>query len=211
MRLRAALTMLCLVAVCATLLTGCACAPAAPLSDRGRMTIYRESIDRTWDQLHEEYPDAVRPPVDIQVTRAGQTWAGKVNACLAARDVPGVTVSATRGIFVQSGAALWPNDSEAVDVAIFACTAPYPTTDELAELLSDAQLSALYDYYVTFVEPCMLGAGHRVTGTPSRARFISDYYTRISWSPSNYAYLGRPSVDALARRCPPKPAWLSSR
>jgi hypothetical protein len=186
-------------------LSGCAAAPAKPpltASERGRLRA--ELLDRMWSAVRLQYPGALRPEIGSTLLVADRDWDGDVGDCMQAR---GFTVTrASEGVNGTGGIV-----PQAYAVADYTCSAQFVTAGTVSTLLSDRQYTALRDYYIGFVRPCLLNAGARSAPPPSGSGFVGDESSR-GWNPYQQIWassLSSEAVQYLQRRCPPAPAWLS--
>ena len=205
--LAAALTLL-------LVLSGCAGDPhPVPLTRAQRVALYEQYSERNWDQLAQLSPSTPRPDLRVQTVSTGNQWALDMAACLREQGITQFLVTADGSVNLTQS----PGFSSGITgLPQIVCTARHPNTRYLAYFLSDSQLSVLYDYYVEFLEPCLLmHAGGRLGHVPTRAQFI-DSYTTAEWSPyfdrridsAEIDKNGRQVPTPLARACPPSPSWL---
>jgi hypothetical protein len=202
----------CLLAIVVTVLLGvlCGCAspvtPPTPLSYRQRMIEIEGLFDQNWAVVSRLHPDAVRPTVNIVHIAGGDTWVRLMTRCLHDRGVRNATVLPSGTIAVQAEI----QDRAATDVAEFACEVEYPRKALFDSHLSASQLGALYDYFVGFLQPCLLRFGLAAPEAPSRAAFISGYYRGNHWTPySGVTYrVGRNGSSPVIEQCPALPAWI---
>lgn len=202
----------CLLAIVVTVLLAvlCGCAspvtPPAPLSYRQRMTEIQGLFDQNWAIVAHLHPEAVRPTVNIVHIASGGTWVRLMTRCLLSRGLLGVRVSPDGSIGVETDG----QDRAAIDVAEYACDVEYPRKAVFNSQLSPSQLGALYDYYVGFLQPCLMGFGLAVPETPARAAFIFGYYRGNHWSPYNRVTyrVGRSGSSPVIERCPALPPWI---
>ncbi|WP_394768276.1 hypothetical protein [Lacisediminihabitans sp.] len=196
------------VTVLLAVLSGCASpvTPPTPLSYRQRMIEIEGLFDQNWAIVSRLHPDAVRPMVNIVHIASGDTWVRLMTDCLHDRGVRNVAVLPSGTIAVEAEV----QDRAAIDVAEYACDVEYPRKAVFNSHLSASQLGALYDYYVGFLQPCLMGFGLAVPQTPARDAFISGYYRGNHWSPYNGATyrVGRSGTSPVVERCPALPAWI---
>ncbi len=190
------------------LVSGCvsgrAGAGADPLTDVQRATIRAAILDSSWSRVAAEYPEAIRPRVTMAPTVPDHGWARAVVRCL--REA-GIVASVEGGVPVYGSAGQSPLE---VAVRFYACEAGNPFESEVASYLSARQSSALYEYYLRVVRPCLLAAGAPSPASPDRSAAAS-LAGLAGWNPYQVIWNSRMSNAATAyleRRCPPTPPWL---
>ncbi len=191
------------------LLSGCSAdAPARPLSRTAQADAYYHSLDGRWEVLEQRYPGAVRPREGALAVSDGSRWQQRVQLCQVLR----INVAATHDGLDETGS-IAPG-TRLYDLATFACQQSYVTTATLDSFLSPQQASALYDYDVGFLAPCLVQAGMPVGDAPSRSRFVRDYARGRVWTPLDGTKLNpleqATAQGLLAQRCAPVPAWMRS-
>ena len=211
-------------------LSGCASpAPIDPLTPSQRGRLRAQLLDRMWAKVRVQYPGVLRPEIGSTLLVADREWRGDVSDCMQAK---GFTVTRQSEGAMPSGGI----DPESYAVADYACSGQFVTAGTVSTLLSDEQYSALRDYYIGFVRPCLLSAGARSVPPPGESGFVgdqsggnargdadrgdaesggddtvSDASTR-GWNPYQQIWASSLSDDAvryLEQRCPPVPHWLS--
>jgi hypothetical protein len=195
-------------------LTGCTAAapPPVPLSKAARIALYERQTDAEWRAIAASRPATPRPDLRVQTVSSGSQWVLDIASCLREQKAPNFTVTPGGAISLAGGLS-----AKGVGLLpVFVCQARHPRTEDLAKLMSDSQLSSLYDYYVDSLRPCLLlNAGEALRPAPTRAEFIRSYYTK-PWSPNDPAVHGlyttgaggTTTLSALGKRCPPFPSWL---
>lgn len=186
-------------------LTGCAAPPPAmppPLSDDQVRAILVEQQADWWLSMFPAEPVPVIEPI-AEIAEGDQ--AAVISRCVLALGLEGVVADESSGWFLMGPGA----DSREVNRAQYTCTAQYPVeiTDPTAwGLLSEAQLSWLYDFYDARLIPCLRLSGFLVGALPPRGDFVDSISGH--WSPY-YAMSPQPdSPSEWARidaRCPPPP------
>jgi hypothetical protein len=195
-------------------LTGCtATGPRpVPLSRAARIALYEKQTDAEWRAIAASQPSTPRPDLRVQTVSSGSQWVLDIAGCLREEKAPDFTVTPGGAISLAGGV----SDNGVGLLPVFVCQARHPRTEDLTRLMSDSQLSSLYDYYVDSLRPCLLlNAGEALRAAPTRAEFIRSYYTK-PWSPNDpaaYALYttgdaGTVRLSALGKRCPPFPSWL---
>ncbi len=189
--------------------------PATPFTPAQRLADYRRAIEASYGGDALVFPNPATNSLGFSAIADAAAWQANVNACFAVNRVRGVHAGPD---FTIVGAPQQGDDTTEPP-GFFACVVRYPSPSQLDQRMSPAQLSALYDYYVTSAVPCMLAAGIPLPVIPGRAKFVADFSRQLHWHPftappagtSNPA-VGPPSpqeVDRLARLCPPEPKWLA--
>jgi hypothetical protein len=99
-----------------------------------------------------------------------------------------------------------------VDVAViyYLCQASHPSVSQVAWFLDETQTSALHDYYLEVVRPCLLSAGAPSQPSPPGAGVSGEALT--GWNPYQVIWTSGAApevISYLEHRCPPVPAWLN--
>ena len=172
-----------------------------PLTDSERFARYDRELDARWDATSELFPDVPRPAIQPVVSPSAERWALGINDCFADRGI----VSRITPLGETSFAI--PAGTIDADFAIteFVCTARFPRPGAFDYYLSDSERSALYDYYVGVLVPCLALHGFTVTAAPDRAAFVSFPGDGVAWIPTPV----QPVADrfAVERACPTEPSW----
>jgi hypothetical protein len=196
-------------------LAGCSGDPhPVPLTRAQRVALYERDSQDGWDQLAQLSPSTPRPDLSVKTVSTGGQWALDMASCLREHGITQFSVTANGSIDLSQSPGF---TSGITGLPQFVCQAQHPNTLALDYYLSTSQLGVLYDYYVGFLEPCLvMHSGGKVGHIPSRARFIATYDTD-GWSPYYDRRLNQVQVDsegkyvptALAKACPPRPSWLT--
>jgi hypothetical protein len=164
------------LAVLAVLLAGCAPVSAVPPEPSGAEldALMALELDFQWRYVGLA-PDDPRPAVErirvISPTEAQTVY----RQCM---------VDAGYEKFNVITASIYGGASTEQRVAIYTCTAQYPTPPSSYGLFSQAQLSFLYDYYVEVTVPCIESSGVAVTRMPTREQFVQPPgYPFETWVP----------------------------
>jgi hypothetical protein len=193
----------------AILLSGCvqssAGADASPLSALQRAIIRNSILDSKWSQVAADYPEAIRPAVTMSPTVADHDWAPAIVKCLRSG---GIMAHTENGEPIYGSAGQSPLE---VAVLYYSCGAGHPSESQVASHLTRAQSSALYDYYLRVVRPCLLTAGAPTPASPDRSA-VASIAGLAGWNP--YQVIWTSAMPAttqtyLEQRCPPTPAWLN--
>ena len=203
-----------LTVVIAFLSLGCASiAPAvpgppapAPLTDAARDSAYRLQLDLDWLPIAQQYPDAVRPDVELVREAAPENWDSTIGNCY--RDA---------GFRPSGDAEAWqwsvPEGMEG-RISQYVCDARFPREGTLDRLLSGSELYALYDYNVEFLTPCLSLLGVPPAGqAPDLATFLQQSTTGPAWSPIAASDRRLTETDRRVNElvCPSEPAWMRDR
>jgi hypothetical protein len=100
-------------------------------------------------------------------------WADAIVGCMTAAGYEGYVSDGTGYSFESSS-------GEAESVMHLTCSSQWVVLPTEDEMLGDAQLSYLYDYYQQELIPCLTLAGFRVTSAPTRTEFVE---SRGEWIP----------------------------
>jgi len=194
-----------LFVVLLVVLSGCSAAtPVDPLTPDQSGRLRAQLLDRMWAKVRVQYPGVLRPEIGSTLLVPDREWRADVSDCMQAK---GFTVTRqSEGTELSGGI-----DPESYAVADYACSGQFVTAGTVSTLLSDEQYSALRDYYVGFVRPCLLSAGAPSAPPPGESGFVGDESTR-GWNPYQQIWaspLSKDAVQYLQRRCPPVPHWLT--
>jgi hypothetical protein len=198
--------MIAIAASLGVLIVGCT-APGTGVAERRRppaaATEGGPSIDtvlaESRQRLLAKFPQAQIPEVEF-VRYISQDEYGEVRAeCLTALGFP--TAAHDDGGF---GGSFTRDQAEAHAVADYTCEVRFPLDPKYTAPLTNAQLVALYDYYVNELTPCLESAGESVGPPPSESVFIEGYSGSDPWTP--YLALGTGAdYAALEKACPSVP------
>ncbi len=180
----------------------------AVLSEAEAAEMIEAEIERRWEQLASQYPDAVRPQVEVVRTVDSHEWAEVVAACM---NDNGFDASASRDGGLTSGTIL-AGQLEPYEMQLFACKAMYPLDPKYRLPFTEEQLKYLYWYYTNELRDCLEERGYEVTEPPSEVRFLETFATAAGWSP--YDGILPRSQDAyldLYEACPETPPELYGR
>jgi hypothetical protein len=208
-----AITAIAGVALAALVLTGCANSDPhpAPLARAQKIALYERSTDGAWNDFRRLDSSLARPDLRVRTVSSGSQWVLDTAGCLRNHGVKEFSASST-GVVTISGEAGGLNTGSEL---IFICRAEHPRTSDLDGFLSSAQIGALYDYYVNWLQPCLVSRGIPSVKAPTRKSFTADYYV-AGWSPYNVVryFRGATGISpderfvTLNRECPPEPFWL---
>ena len=190
-------------------LTGCMAEPAAPPGiSSGDRDAYRDQViadQWSWVELTTPQDEPALP--DTHYVKSAE-WPDLMNSCIADA---GIKDSENYAVYTAEGSRSgWSPDArgDRTQIANFVCQARYMVDPAEYGVMSKEEASAMYDYYVTWLTPCLQMRGYAVTDTPSRPAFMKS----TSWSPylQLIALEGKgqlPNADEIAAACPPYPKW----
>jgi hypothetical protein len=178
----------------ALLLTGCAGSDPhpTPLSTKAKVVLYEKVMAEEWNS-------GPQPDLTVRTVSTGSQWVLDIAGCLREQGAPDFTVTPNGRITVDEGLT-----GAAEARAVFVCRAQHPRTQDLAGFLSDSQASALYDYDIDWLQPCLASRSIHVAPPPTRREFIDNYNT-AHWSPYDSVHAG---AVVIPRECPELPFWL---
>ncbi len=165
-------------------LAGCATIPpAAPPTDKDVERYYGVMLDKTW--IGTGLSGVMdRPTVSAAAPAPLSDWSQLLYVCMDAKgfqllDFGGNPVSGyTLGGTVALDPPKTASDSQ---LAFYMCLAANPPSEiQDGHFLSLAQLNYVYDYYMTWVVPCLAHNGWALRNAPSRDEFIE---LEGAWSP----------------------------
>lgn len=169
------------VATLAALLAGCtAHVPPPSYTDAGLERYYETRLDAAWANTGLAGTEP-RPVVDgpvisrISIDNYSDIW-----DCVASAGLNDWGWANKHGgpFFMNSlGEGLAPADQ----LTAYTCFAQFPVSDSFYQVvLTEKQRSYLYDYYQSWIVPCLLGNGYRLGRMPTRDEFT---YENPTWSP----------------------------
>lgn len=164
------------MAAMALALAGCASTvelPGNPTGDELDRLLALE-LDFQWQYVGLP-PDDPRPEVELVRFVSSEEAAEVHRACM---------VEAGYENFNVIVGAIYGGASIDERVAIYSCTAKYPTLPSTYGLFSEAQLDYLYDHYIHVTVPCIESTGISVGEVPSREDFVKPpSYLFDTWVP----------------------------
>lgn len=194
-------------AAVAALVCGCTSQPPAPapLTAAQKAKVVRTEVDRQWlmTGLDGVVP---RPPAPESPSVGGFPGQTGLYTCLddAGLSQWGYDDSDGFGLYGATGE-LEHAKEPAQQLAWFACFSRFPAVS----LLSQAERDAIYDYYSTWLVPCLESQGYHLAGAPTRAQFVTglDYTTGAQvwnpyWALTDYPHLEADLVE-LQNACAP--------
>lgn len=197
----------------ALLLTGAVfagCAPARPATEPDPappVDYQQQANDEWWDLWMVDYPDAVKPDVDVVREITPSERGSAMATCLSAAGYEGTIVQPDGSI----GFALAPEgQEEAQAIATYICHAQYPVSEKYLRPLTPQQFGELYDYWTGELAKCLADHGFEASEEPpSRERYIQEN-TSLSWNPFNgmYEAMGEEEYFTIAAACPRDPEHI---
>jgi hypothetical protein len=205
-----ALRIVALAAVASSLLlAGCSAPPALPpgLTPAGVKALVDQQNANWWNSMFPGEPAPVIEPLSYDTY---EVQGPRVEECVRAAGIPGVTVSGSGGYSFD------PNDRETMDAfnrQLYICMMTYPRALDLDPpeemgYYSPEQLAYIYDYVAARTAPCLNMLGYTMPEPPDRETFVRTFYTSGSSLP--YYQLNPPLTDdvmweRVLRECPPPP------
>jgi len=164
-----------LAAVVAVSLSACVSPglpPSGP-SDQERAARLIERVDRAWANTGLD-GTVSRPAIELASLTPNM---GQFSECLTTQGIEAWEMSedALGGVTFGGG-----STSSTEQLAFFTCYAQHPFELTMGAELSLAQLDYLYDYYRSWVIPCLALESITVSAVPSRAEFLGS-----PWQPWN--------------------------
>lgn len=190
----------------AILLSACSTVPEPVFGAKDKAAIRSRILDRNWETIASEYPEAIRPDIGNSRTVADHDWNDVMIACLRES---GIVADASEGLVGYTRS----NGQTQLEVAVhfYSCAASNQSVSEITPFLDRAKTLALYDYYLNTVRPCLLSIGANSPRSPdlSAARGPEGLG---GWNPYQTIWVtgvSTQTVRYLEQRCPPTPAWLN--
>jgi hypothetical protein len=131
--------------------------PRAP-TDAELETLVIAASEQYWTAIAERDPGITRPSVRVVSFVPSDLWAKKMVACLASYGITGVVAEAGGGLLFTT-----PRTRAgqfALDRADYGCQVAYPTTSLRDRIVAKLNARYLYEYYVTFLRPCLALHGY---------------------------------------------------
>jgi hypothetical protein len=159
--------------------------------------VLKSMADWDWQNLTAQYPDAVRPDVDVIRVLEGHERSAVQVDCLVARGIDARVSSGDS--YTYSGS------TEAEMLSVYRCAVEYPTRPP--HELTTRQVGYFYDYLVQFAVPCLERLGYEQTTPPLREKFVDAWPEQI-WSADAGPVTSSKTSRAVAAACPPTPEGL---
>lgn len=172
------------------------------LSAAQRTAAVNAEIDRQWQLTGLEGVVARPDRIDPRIV-AADSWGSGLSDCLNDSGVTSFGYDDSRGFSSVNDDGSTTRLDAAAQLVWYSCFAKYPIVD----LLSKAQRNYIYDYYETWLVPCLNSKGYRVVDPPTRAEFLVESNNGIGsqvWNP--IWSIDSPRTEAgqavLQRECP---------
>lgn len=195
------------IAVAASLTAGgfalAASEPPPPLDPDIAFEQYQGGIAEQWAELHEKYPEAVRPNVSFVRFITKEEEDVVVAACLRAQGIPAVIDENGVGTLTPIG------QEQEYDLAWFACTVQFPLDPSEYQPPTDEEMYFLYRYYLDEQIPCLEARGYDISAPPGFDDFLARWWAGEMWAPytevevSDFA-----TLEDIQDACPPLPPEL---
>jgi hypothetical protein len=146
-----------------------------------------------------------RPEVDVVAEVARDDWARVIASCM--KHAGFEDYRANSGMLLSRDV---PADlATEHSLALYVCRAQYPLEDSRQRLLSSAELDYVYDYYLSFLVPCLGFHGFLVDDVPTREAFLTAGGIGW-WTPyaSGQPVTRRVDVGELDSSCPAFPPGI---
>lgn len=195
------------LAATATGCTSLAGAPTPTPTPTAVVDYQQQANDNWWNLWMVDYPDAVRPDVEVvrEVTQA--EWAYALADCMAASGYPDTDAGPEGGIGITHAP---EGQREAQLVALYVCHAQYPMAEKYLRPFTPEQLGELYDYWTGDLTDCLVSSGFVPTEEPpSRETFIQEADS-VSWTPLNGLAdaVDESEFGRIAAACPRYPDYI---
>jgi len=159
-----------LVLAAMLVLTGCVAVPPPGPTESEVAAVQEHALQQTWQRTGlPGDPPEVTPGPAIE----GDAWGQAVFSCVQQEGFEMTSMEWSP----DSGGALMTNNADTVDDpaiqrAFYECVAANPRAfDERDYALTEAQLDYIYDYYQSWLVPCMIMNGFTPSAAPSRVEF----------------------------------------
>jgi len=194
------------VSAATVLLVGCTAhtaemPEATPVAD---IDYQQQANDDWWSLWMIDYPDAVKPDVEVVREVTLSEWAPALADCMVSSGYPDTTPGPDGGVGISHAP---EGQREAQLIALYVCHAQYPVAEKYLRPLTGHQLGALYDYWSGELTECLEARGFVSSDErPSRETFIQEADS-VSWNPYNGLSdaVGEEEYAAIARDCPRYP------
>ena len=189
------------------LLTSCA-STATPADDPADVELQvRLALDDAWASATQG-SDA-RPPDGKVRLALPSGWRYWMQRCMVDSGYDEFDFSLNEG-FAGAGQPAQLTGEEGL--AWYLCTQQYPEYNVVSSRVTEAELAQLYDYYLSWLVPCIASHGGGVVDLPSRAEFADGGEDQPGWW-NPYLSASRPAsislVDEQFEKCEPYPQEVS--
>jgi hypothetical protein len=163
-------------------LTGCVVSPPAPPTEEDAQRYYNAMLEKTWvgtglSGLMD------RPRVTAAEPVPARRWTLALVDCMTEKGfvLEGFARNPDSGYRLVGAAPLLSQTASDGQLAFYMCLAANPPSEiEDQGFLSVPQLDYVYDYYLTWVVPCLAQHGWNLRSAPTREEFIE---LEGNWSP----------------------------
>ena len=164
-------------------LAGCATVPPGEPTDEDVQRYYGVMLDKTW--IGTGLSGVMdRPKVSASAPVSLNEWTQALALCMDAKDFQLLAFGGNPDSGYTLGDAVPLNPPQTASdgqLAFYMCLAANPPAEiEDGHFLSLAQLNYVYDYYVSWIVPCLAQNGWALHNAPSRNEFIE---LEGAWSP----------------------------
>jgi hypothetical protein len=183
------------------LLVGCSAASPPAEHPAGELDL---DVQAEWENLHREFPEVIRPEVEIVRRVERPDWGATIAECLNESGFPDVSADEDGGLSYET----LISQAEQFALAKYICVAQYPLEKKYTTPLDDEQLGGLYDYLTLVQAPCLETLGYEIVAPPSKQRFVETYATAPDWLPYSQIPIDVLMSDELANiqdACPESP------
>lgn len=162
------------------MLTGCVSTTSYPADPNAAQleTERQRTLDLTWQNLNLS-DEAPRPTPPVTPLAEGADWSATLFECLTSVDntVNSFGYSGATGVDLRSGRDF---DDQTL-IGFYNCLAAMPIVPyAVSELRTPEQVDYFYNYYKSWLVPCLETHGFEVENIPSRSQFEED---GALWSP----------------------------
>ena len=187
-------------AIAVVALGGCALVEQPPGPTDDEIAAYSEGVLlKTW--LNTGLEGIVeRPNIEAGAALEQGDWFDAIFACMYDQGFESVGIGTT----AETGAMLYDDQGGPVadpiaQLAFYRCAAAHPmelTTDRV--VVTERQLDFVYDYYASWLVPCIVDHGYQPRDIPTRSRFHQEQGV---WTPYTMTRLTEADRSALVGDC----------
>ena len=176
--------------------------PPRPVTEEEIQALREAQAREWWDFFAQGEP---MPVVEVVEVMPPDEAHARQLQCIEDAAILGVTVSDDGGIGYEAedgGDGAWPL---ALERQYWLCSQQYPAGGEDEYILSQSELTWLYDFYEKRYRPCLRSIGFGFRDFPQREQFIGDTAGYPAWVPHDYSVAPAPTPDEwtlIAERCP---------
>lgn len=164
------------------MLSGCTAPASEPATPTPTVTVdyQQQANDSWWDLWMLDYPDAVKPDVEVVREIAPSERGQVMSDCM--------TVAGYETTLYPDGSVAYEHgpesQREAHGVAVYVCHAQYPLADKYLQPETPESLGRLYDYWAGEATDCLAAHGFISSDeVPSRESYVQGRGS--SWTPFN--------------------------